>query len=169
MGRYISSHSKGQTFMPDYTASLLIFGVLIAIFLTSWNALVSVDTSGSEMLQTRHTSTFLVSTQGYPSNWEQDGSNVTIPGFAEEDHVLSAEKLREFREYSYDEQKTLLQAQEFWLEIKNSSQVLELDGEGLEYGRSYENASQIYPVRRNTLLNKSGDLVDAELVYISWE
>lgn len=166
----VSKLSKGQTFMPDFMASLTIFAVLIAVFLFSWNSIVSGGSQNSaEMLQARHTSTFLVSTEGYPQNWEKDSVEVKIPGFAEKDHVMSAEKLREFREKSYDRQKELLQASDFYMELRNDTTVLELDGADITYGKDYENASQIYPIRRSVLYNKSGDLVDAKLVYITWE
>lgn len=164
----LSNLSKGQTFMPDFMASLTIFAILVAVFLSSWNSIVANESGGSELLQTRHTSTFLVSTEGYPSNWEDENVSVNIPGFASKDHVISQEKLREFREKSYDRQKELLQAVEYHMEIKNSSGVLQLDGTDLNFGRDYANASQIYPVRRSVLYNKSGDLIEAELVYVTW-
>lgn len=165
----VSSLSKGQTFMPDFMASLTIFAVLVAVFLSSWNAIVSNEAPGSDMMQTRHTSTFLVSTSGYPENWENDSVGVEIPGFAQADHVLDSGKLREFREKPYEDQADLLQAADFYMEIRNDSSVLELDGTDLEYGKNYTDASQIYPVRRSVLYNKSGDIVNAELVYVTWD
>lgn len=165
----VLSLSKGQTFMPDFMASLTIFAVLVAVFLSSWNSIVSNNPTGSEMLQTRHTSTFLIATEGYPDNWEEENVEPEIPGFAERDHVLSREKLREFRELSYERQKDLLQAPEYYMELRNESTVFELDGAEIRFGRDHANASQIYPVRRSVLYNKSGELVDAELVYVTWE
>lgn len=165
----MSSRSKAQTFMPDYIASLLVFGVVIGIFLSSWNLLVSASGSETEMVQARHTSTFLVATEGYPENWENDSVDVRIPGFAEADHVLDPEKIAEFAEKSYEEQTDLLQAEDYRIKIRNSSGVVQINGENAVYGKKYENASQIYPIRRSVLVNKSGDLVDAEMVYVSWE
>ncbi|MDY6774124.1 MAG: hypothetical protein SVS85_02890, partial [Candidatus Nanohaloarchaea archaeon] len=85
-------NSKGQTFMPDYLASVVVFGILITMFLSSWNAVLSNQTVFAQGEQMRfsglHTTTFLVSTPGYPENWEDPGVEVVVPGFASPDHVL---------------------------------------------------------------------------------
>lgn len=164
-----SCRSKGQTFMPDYLASLLIFGVLIGIFLSSWNLIASSSSSGVEMVQARHTSTFLVATTGYPENWENESVDVRIPGFASEDHVLDPEKIGEFGNMSYEKQSELLQTEDFRIEIRNDTGTIKLNGENASFGESYVDASQIYPIRRSVLVNRSGNVVNAELVYVSWE
>lgn len=155
--------------MPDFMSSILVFSVVISLFLFSWN---SVQTNQQkfalekEMRQDAHyTTTFLVSTHGYPENW--NNSTVEIPGFVNNsDNLLSGDKLREFRDVSYDRQKALLGGEDFYLSFRNSTAVMHLDSEDLEYGEKPESASTIVPIKRNVLVNKSGTVVDAEMKYL---
>ncbi|MFB6292127.1 MAG: hypothetical protein ABEI58_01900, partial [Candidatus Nanohaloarchaea archaeon] len=114
--------SKGQTFMPDYMGSLLVFGIILTIFLSSWNSVLNDQTEFKQeedmRFQGTYTTTFLVSTPGYPNDW--NSSNVMIPGFARPDHVLQEEKLEEFHDISYEKQARLLKAENFYLEIVDS-------------------------------------------------
>lgn len=107
--------------MPDYIASILVFGILLGMFLSAWNSVISdqVRFTEEERMRTQavHTSTFLVSTPGYPENWEDTGVDVEIPGFARPDHVLQQEKLEAFDSLDYREQRSLLQAPDFQLKI----------------------------------------------------
>lgn len=163
--------TKGQTFMPDFFASLLIFTVVISVFIGSWNSIISNQTEFTEENtmtdQAVHTTTFLVSTPGYPSDWEDTGSP-SIPGFAEEDHVLSVDKLTEFRSLGYVEQNRLLQTQNFYMKVYNDSGMIQAGGSDLEYGNDYSPAETVVPLERNVIVNKSGKLVDGKLRFVAW-
>jgi len=70
-----------------------------------------------------YTTTFLVSTQGYPADWNQ--STVEIVGLASEsDNVISAQKLREFRKISYERQKKDFSGQEILTWFSEIRQIL---------------------------------------------
>ena len=157
--------------MPDFIGSILVFSAVITIFLFSWNSVESNQQKFAAEDQISqdayYTTTFLVSTQGYPENW--NNSTVDIPGFASEsDNVLSAQKLREFRKISYDRQKRLLGARNFHLVFRNDIEVIELDSEKLEYGQKPVNASTIVPLTRNVLIDTSDESIDAEMRYLVW-
>lgn len=165
-------NSKGQSFLPDFVGSILVFSIVITIFLFSWNSVEGNQQKFGVEDQIRqdayYTTTFLVSTPGYPGNW--NNSTVEIPGFASDaDNVLSAQKLREFRNISYDRQKKLLNAQNFNLVFRNESGIIELDSKDLMYGEKPVNASTIIPLRRNVLIKNSGDSLNAEMRYIVWK
>jgi len=114
-----------------------------------------------------YTTTFLVSTQGYPADWNQ--STVEIVGLASEsDNVISAQKLREFRKISYERQKRLLGARNFNLVFRNQTDIIGLDSKDLEYGQKPVNASTVVPLTRNVLIDKSNESIDAEMRYIVW-
>lgn len=168
----LSEQSKGQTFLPDYFLGLLVFGVVTAIFLGSWNSILANQTEFSTEDRLRpqaiYSSTFLVSTQGYPSDWEKDSVDVTIPGFAEDDHVLNQEKMREFRSLSYRDQSRLLQAPQYYMRVYNESGNFELDGSDLVFGQDYSDAETVIPVERNIFYNKSGSMKDGKLRLVVW-
>lgn len=163
---------KGQTFMPDYLASLLVFAVILAIFIGMWDLMVvnqqKFEGSDNMRSQAIYTTTFLVATPGYPDNWEEPSESPTIVGFAQEDHVLDDDKLQAFRSLSYDEQRRLLQVENYQLSVYNSTDNLSLGGSELVFGDSFENAETVVPVERNVLLNKSGKLRDAKLGLAIW-
>jgi hypothetical protein len=157
--------------MPDFFASLLIFTVVISIFIGSWNSIISNQTEFSEEEtmtdQAVYTTTFLVSTAGYPSDWE-DTDGPSIPGFAEEDHVLSVDKMTEFKSLNYVEQSRLLQVQNFYMKVYNESGLIQAGGSDLEYGNDYSSAETVVPLERNVIVNKSGNLVDGKLRFVAW-
>ncbi len=161
---------KAQTFMPDYLASIVVFGLILTVFLASWNSVLDDQTEFEEedemRFQGTYTATFLISTPGYPENW--NSSNVLIPGFAEPDHVLQAEKLEEFHDIGYDRQSRLLKAEEYYMKIYNDTGILESGGQKLEYGQNYSDAETVVPFTRTVQVNLSGRMEDAKLRYIVW-
>lgn len=137
--------------MPDFMGGILVFTVVLTIFLFSWNSVEINQQKFSAEDQIRqdayYTTTFLVSTPGYPENWTSE--TVEIPGFASEDNVLSMQKLREFGRLGYAEQKTLLQGLDFSLNITSSENDLIIS-----YGSYSSNSSTVVPIRRNVLVEK---------------
>lgn len=116
----------GQTFLPDFLASVAIFGAITAVFLFSWNSVIAnqgqLSDSQNMRTEARYTTTFLVSTSGYPEDW--NSSNVEIPGFASEDNFLQHERIEEFSKLSYEEQKRLFTVENFLLEFRDDGMVL---------------------------------------------
>ena len=140
--------------------------------MTSWNTVVSnqnIFSQEEEMRrQASQTTAFLVSTPGFPEDWENDSVDVEIPGFADPDQVLQGEKLEEFGELSYDTQRSLLKAENFNLSVRNESGVIGLSWGEPSYGRSYEGAETIISFRRNVRVNSSNGMKSAELKYVVW-
>jgi hypothetical protein len=163
---------KGQTFTPDFMASMLVFALILSVFLASWNLVLSSQSQdvsqSTAMLQASNTATLMISTPGYPNNWEEDSVDVEIVGFAEPDHVLDEEKLKAFREKDYTEQRELLQAGNFYMTVENETGIISLDGAPLEFGNDYSSASTVIPNTRSVQLNKSGKIQEAELNYVVW-
>lgn len=157
--------------MPDFMGSIIVFSAVITIFLFSWNSVVDNQEQFNLEDQMRqdayYTTTFLVSTPGYPENW--NNSTVDIPGFASSsDNILSAEKLREFRKISYDRQKILLGARNFNLVFRNETDIVEINSEKLSYGEKPVNASTVIPLTRNVLIESTDGGIDAEMSYVVW-
>ncbi|MFB6192950.1 MAG: hypothetical protein ABEK00_01760 [Candidatus Nanohaloarchaea archaeon] len=127
--------AKGQAFLSDFSVSIAVFGIIVVAFFIPWNSVVQAETrfSAAEEMKTqaRRTASFLVSTEGYPNNWEENDVKVVIPGFANQDNVLSIRKLREFAKIEYKNQRSLLKNQGFSLEFYDTS-----TGELLEYNSS---------------------------------
>lgn len=117
---------SGQAFLPDFLASVAIFGAITAVFLFSWNSVIAnqgqLSDSQNMRTEARYTTTFLVSTSGYPEDW--NSSNVEIPGFASEDNFLQHERIEEFSKLSYEEQKRLFTVENFLLEFRDDGMVL---------------------------------------------
>lgn len=152
--------------MGDFLASIAIFSFITTVFLFSWNGIVSnqaENPSENMRVDARYTTTFLVSTEGYPEDW--NSSTVEIPGFASSDNFLEEEKIVEFSDMDYEKQRILLNAENFYLEFRNSSGVI---NSSYNSGIEPENASVVTPVNRDVIINSSGGEVDAEMQYVSW-
>lgn len=162
---------KGQSFLPDFMASFMVFSVVLVFFFFAWNSIMDAQTEFSDEERMRETAyrttAFLVSTPGYPSDWEDSG-DVRIPGFAEPDHLLQYEKLQAFDSLTYDEQKRLLKASDFYLSINNETSVIQHGGDRLEYGHDYSSADTVVPMTRSVRINLSGKTQVAEMRYVVW-
>lgn len=168
---------KGQAFLSDFTVSMAVFGILVAAFFIPWNTIIQSEqrfsTSEQMKTQAQRTAAFLVTTQGYPEDWENSSVNVTVPGFAKEsDNLLSPEKIQEFGNMSYDRQRTLLKAQDFYLRIFNQSGPVELRGEPVAYGENPENSSNnpgtVVVVERDVIIETGGTVKSGRLQYLMW-
>ena len=162
---------KGQAFMPDFLASLVVFAVLISIFIYSWNTVISdqsrVGAETQKMSEAKNTATFLVNTPGYPEDWNR--TDVEIPGFASSENFIEQEKLDEWDEISYRDQNRLLLSNNYMITIRDSEgEVVEVDGKNYSFGKQPENASVVVPERRNILFNTTEKTINAELEYLTW-
>lgn len=115
---------KAQAFMTDFMASIAIFGAILTLFMTMWSLGVdsqqSFDREDLLQEQAERTADFLVTTEGYPNNWEEEGVEARIPGFATSDNVLSAKKIKAFNHLSYERQTVLTKTQNFTLKFRDS-------------------------------------------------
>lgn len=164
---FLYRKSSGQTFMPDFMASVVVFGLVLTVFLSSWTSVVSNqgELEKETVIDTAdRTSTFLVSTPGYPQNWNSD--NVEIVGFAQKENILDYDKITEFGEIDYSNQTSLMRARDFYLEFKNETGTMEIGGETLFYGQDFSDPDFVYPVKRTVKINDSGDLYDARMNYV---
>lgn len=175
--------SKGQVFTADFMASVAILGLSLAVFATMWNLGISsqVRFSDEEQLKSRseRAADFLVTTSGYPENWEDAGVEVSIPGFASSQNVLSVRKIEEFASIDYDNRTSMLNVRGFSIQFRNTSGNI-MDYEDMTGDTTYENqpfnqgqpvpedAETVVKVKREAALNISGDLIPAEVNYITW-
>lgn len=103
--------------MPDFLASIAVFAAIASVFLFSWNSVIAnqgqfADTDNLRT-EAHYTTTFLVSTPGYPDNWTHE--TVEIPGFATKDNLLQQNKIEEFSKLTYEQQKRLFTVEDFYL------------------------------------------------------
>lgn len=173
---------KGQAFVSDFTVSIAVFGFIVAAFFIPWNTMIESDTRFSEAdemeTQARRTAALLVTTPGYPPDWQENVSEVRILGFArEQDNVISVEKLEAFNQLNYSEKRSLLRAQNFHLRfvVPDGSELLEdEDAENASesvysQGRSVpSDAETAVKVDRQVVVNKSGGFENAEMSYVIW-
>lgn len=167
---------KGQAFISDFAVSVAVFSAIVTAFFIPWNSIIEADNRFSEEKDMRvdaeRTTAFLVTTRGYPGNWEQEGVNVTIPGFAKQDNVLSTEKIGEFSNISYQDQRSILRTQQFYIEITEDGETLTINGAPAEYGRNPGNGSYTpetsIVVNRQVIIDQASNPKPAEFRYISW-
>lgn len=161
--------SKGQNFMPDFLGSIVVFGFLLTIFafaVQTMNSPGSFERADSLRRDAYYTTTLMVTSPGYPGDW--NSTNVKIPGFATDDHLIQYSKLEEFDKLSYSEQKSLLGSPEFRLEFRENGSTVSVSGNNLSYGKTPEKASTVIPVTRNVLLNDTSKTLDAKMEYVVW-
>ncbi|MFB6180250.1 MAG: hypothetical protein ABEJ93_00070 [Candidatus Nanohalobium sp.] len=165
---------KGQTFLSDFTVSMAVFSVIVVAFFIPWNTVIEAnsrfDQAEDMKTQVRRTSVFLTTTPGYPSDWEKDTVNATIPGFATGENILSRKKIAEFANMSYDNQTELLQAQHYYLTIINEKPV-KINGRNATYGKNPANTSYnpdtVVTVTRDIAVNGT-EVKPAKLKYSIW-
>lgn len=158
------SHSKGQAFAPDFLASIVMFSFMLSVFFISWNTIIDSQISDQEdremYVEGQRTMINLINSQGDPGDWDQD--SIETVGFAQRPHVLSSEKIEEFDKLDISEQRSLLKAIGFKIEVNN--------GEDKIYDLGQEiDGDQVYSFRRDVMLNQTGNLTRVELRYTIWE
>lgn len=173
---------KGQAFVSDFTVSIAVFGFIVAAFFIPWNTMIESDTrfSQAEKMQTQaqRTAALMVTTPGYPPDWQSNVSEVRIIGFSQEqDNVISVERLEAFNQLDYSEKRSLLEAQNFHLRfvVPEGSNLLEdEDAENASesvYRQGREvpsDAETAVKVDRQVVVNKSGGFENAEMSYVMW-
>lgn len=180
--------AKGQAFLSDFSISMAVFGIILVAFFIPWNSVIESDTRFSESeemkTQAKRTASFLVTTRGYPNDWEKDGKEVVVPGFVNEDNVISMEKLIEFGSIGFEEQRSLLKNQGFSLEFydTDTDKIVDYneskypDDGGLEYENPFnvgkdipDSAETVVVVDRQVVINKSDRYQKAEMRLKTWK
>ena len=146
---------KGQAFMSDFAVSMALFGIILAAFFIPWNAMIESDQRFSEeqlmKTEAERIASLLISTPGYPSDWEDNTSGLIMPGFSESrDNIISLEKLKAFSNLDYDRQTTITQTQNFTLEFRESESGRLLNysgGEDDELGKAVGSEPIAYMVQ----------------------
>jgi hypothetical protein len=154
--------SKGQAFLPDFMASVAIFGFILMVFMVSWNTIIDNQIQNQEdqelYSQGQRTVTQLINSDGRPENW--NSSSVENLGLAEESHVLNATKVSELKQMSYSEQQALMKAVGGFQLLIEGDQVHEIGAE--------PEGDTVFTFTRYALLNQSGDLKRVEVKYSVW-
>ncbi len=158
MDRFTFNHSKGQAFAPDFLVSVTVFGVMISVFLLSWNSMIDTQVSGFEDRQQYQEGQRAISQMITDST--EDWDNPSKLGLASEPYVLNQSSIQEFQALNHSQQISLLQTQNFSLSISSKTQSFEM---------GYEpNGDSAIPFRRKILLRNNNTLERAEVRYISW-
>lgn len=162
--------------MPDFLASLLIFGTVVGVFFASYQGIVANQAEFQSEKKIRnnaiYATTFLVSTPGYPDNWEEESVDVQIAGLAKGDNVIDRKKFMEFKNLSYERQRQLVDATDFYLELRNDTSRINISGTEYWTGKNFTEAAEepatIVPITRSVILESSKGPREATLRYISW-
>ena len=169
--------------MTDFMASIVIIGVVLALFATMWNLGLDSQTSfrQDELMkqQSERTLDLMVSTSGYPEDWEESGEP-DIVGFAEQQNVLSVKKINAFSAMDYEEKRSMVKTQDFSLVFRNvSGDILgqefaeevvgDLGENPFDQGEDVPSDSRtVVKSTRDVALNVSGDLVSTEVIFLAW-
>lgn len=174
--------TKGQAFVSDFTVSIAVFGVILAAFFIPWNNMIESQTRFSEAeemkVQAQRTAALLVTTPGYPQDWQENVSKAKILGFSEaQDNVISMEKLEAFDKLNYSDKRSLLETQNFYLSFvkAGTSELLDdvdaanasenIYSQGKKVSSDAETAVR---VDRQVVVNKSGGFENAQMSYVMW-
>jgi len=138
--------------MPDFLGSIVVFSVVLSLFLFSWSSVQNnqqkFDLEEQMRQDAYYTTTFLVSTPGYPEGW--NSSTVEIPGFANNsDNVLSIQKIKEFEKIDYKRQRKLLHSSDFSLNISSEENNFKTS-----IGNYSADPDLVIPIRRNVIVEK---------------
>jgi len=156
------SRSKGQAFLPDFMASVAIFGFILMTFMVSWNTVIDNQVQNQEdrelYNQGQRTVTQLINSQGRPEDW--NSSSVENLGLAGQSHVLNSSKISELKEMSYTDQQALMKAVGGFQLLIKGDQVHEIGSE--------PDGDTVFTFTRFALLNQSGDLKRVEVTYSVW-
>src|SRR3989344_5506685 len=108
---------KAQLFSLESILSIVLFIIVILFLLSFWNLyssrLSSQIHSEELQLQAAQVTDILVSSRGYPDEWEADPASVVIPGLMLNPGSLDEQKLNQFLALDYETLKQLLNIERF--------------------------------------------------------
>ena len=155
---------KGQVFSTDFASSILIFGVILSMFLITWNIVVAQPSETAELdlrQQTYQASDTLIKTQGLNftggTNWEDTStSNIQYPGLQskhENTHNLSKNKIQELDSLSASAVSSKFDLPNIYIKINidEGADIYEIGNEN-----ELSNAETIIPVERHAVVKDNG-------------
>ena len=130
---------KGQAFLTDFALSMAIFGIIISAFFVPWNMMIETENrfshSDDMKAKAERTVSIMVTSPGYPEDWEQNLSEPAILGLStQKENVISMEKLEAFSNLSNAQKTSVLDSRGFSLNFRypeNSEVIKYSDSEVL--------------------------------------
>jgi hypothetical protein len=112
----LKKNKKGQVAVLDLFVSALVFGILVATIMVTWNSYgVKIDKQldyNTNLLRAYHISDLLTRFPGKPSFWGLQHAlgpqDVEIIGLAKSDRILDTVKVISFKNMDYNESKQKL-------------------------------------------------------------
>src|SRR3989344_3261884 len=143
--------SKAQISTFDFYAALMIATVLITLIIVSLNnysvKLAQNQDANEMLLESLQISDSFVKTFGNPTSWEEDIETLNYIGLAEDDRILSENKVAQFANFSYDLTKQHIKYYDYYFRILNYSGE-ELVIQGLQF-----NGTNSVTIRRHVIYN----------------
>jgi hypothetical protein len=149
----LTHHKKGQVAVLDLFIAVLIFGIIVATVMFTWNSYNSkIDDRiehNTNLLRAYHVTDLLTKYPGKPSNWEncfEEGA--TILGLAKADRIIDQNKLFSFldMEYNLTRDKLSINNYNFYFKLENQDVLYE---KGLKI-----NDSSTVAIRRIVIYNE---------------
>lgn len=166
----MSKTRKGQVFSTDFTASILIFGIILSSFLLIWNIALSapIDTAQLELkTQTQQTSDTLIKTPGKNTsggtNWDPNQpSQIQYPGLKSTEnttHVLSTTKISQLNQTGAKNIANKYDLPNLYIEIDidNGATTYQIGNQN-----QMQNADIVVPVKREAT-TKDGKPVELKI------
>ncbi len=158
---------KGQSFIPDFFLSVIIFILVVnTLYITADRAFSKGEGYEPETLQRKgfYITDTLVKTSGYPADW--NGSDVRLPGLkANDSEAIDAGKLEMMDNISDDELKHMWGIGEYMFNLTVCSNDIDHS-----YGWDVDHESSlIIPVQRYVVIDSgNGTLSRGRLSLVIW-
>ena len=144
---------KSQIVITDFVVSAFIFFLLIILIFFLWsfyNIRLEDDLVFEDMqIKIFQISNILVKTGGNPSDWEKNVSKATMIGLAEEDRILSEDKVANFTRMNQSNVSSLLKLGRY----NFSMNLTDLQGNTLASFGKYTYGEKVVGIRRYVLYN----------------
>ena len=153
--------SKSQISMTDFSIALIIFMILITAIILNLNKYplrLNQDQDKNEMLITSlQIADLLIKTPGTPSAWENNPESLKIIGLADNNKLLSKDKVNKFINLDYQKAKSYFNYYDFNFKIlyTNNTDII-------EYGASFNGTSSI-TTRRYIVYDNEKAIMEIEI------
>lgn len=164
---------KGQVFLPDFTASIVLFSLFLIIFGAIWNSSIQQFSNEDRTDEIQHEYTFnILKTNGKPQKW--NSSNIEIPGMYTNNYI-DQEKIISFKNLEVGRQRKILKSQEFYLELKylngstpsyKNQKLKVFSDSGAQDSSPVPKNAEVYASRSIGLLEKNSKRV--EMRFYTW-
>lgn len=120
---------RGQIISADFIMAAVVFVVLFAALMLSWDSMINFSVKDSRMLSMERLATnaadMLASTSGYPSRWEDSPLQASAIGLASSGRILDPRKVSAFLGMDYAEAKQMLKTEgyDFFFRLVGSGET----------------------------------------------